>query len=158
MPLRDKAGKRLSGSQQRKRAAAIASTRMSKAAREAFAALGPPPLDNPDTLLAWARKILSIATWLVASDQLDPSRARVIKDLAFGLGATHSRAQLEHAVEKIEKSIALRQGAGNTIVRLEKGSKIKRPPTARGQQLPGPRALSDSDALPPEPDPEPSKE
>lgn len=138
MPLRDEKGKRLSGAQQRARAATPLPP-LSRAARQAFAQIGPPP-DDADELLVWGRRVIAAATWLVATGQLDPQRARVLKDAIFALGSTHSRSKIEAKYRELEKKLAGR-GTQGGAVRMVPGAAVKKPPTARGARPPGPRAL-----------------
>lgn len=144
MPLKDEAGKRLSGSAQAKHAA-LGRMPMSAAAKRAFAELGPPPLAKPLEILGWARRVLATVTHLLARDELDPAKARAIKDSVFALGATHNRAELETTVARLQKALEeRRQDSG--VVRVMHGSKITRPATARGQSLGGPRIVLEGDA------------
>lgn len=122
-----------------------------------FEKAGEPDLENPGSDLDYVRKLQLIALRQMVTTPYATVRQREcwrhIKEMSATVGMTSNRAQLEAKVKRLEAALKARQDAGNTIVRVEKGSKIKRPPTARGQQLPGPRDIP-KDALPPDPEPE----
>jgi hypothetical protein len=158
MPLRDRDGKRLSGSAQRKRAA-DGPPPMGRAARAAFVKIGAPPLDELGEILGWGRRVLATTAWLVATDELDSTRARTLKDAVFALGSTHNRTELEARMKRLEDALRDRH-ARNGVVKVVEGDAAKalwakRSPTARGMSPPGPRAIP-KDALPPDDEPKPT--
>lgn len=115
--------------------------KLKKVAREAIAKLGPPPLENPDTMLGWWRRLLATVTWLVAIDAIDPQRARLLKDMVFAGGATHNRGVLEEKMSDLETKLADRRTAGGAM-RVEPGDPTKRGPNSRGVRR-GPRPVPD---------------
>lgn len=150
MPSRTSDGKRLSGHAQRKLAGEPLPP-FTRAARKALGDVGPPELDDPDHLLSWARKLDAVCLWLVACDQIDPRRARLITEHVKTLGVTHNRGRLESKVKKLKAALADRVNPG--AVRVAKGSEVKPSPNARGMPR-KPRALPP--APPEDPPQEPS--
>ena len=104
-----------------------------------FAALGPPPLDDPETALAWVRRYQLTAMHLAASrphgDAL-LSRLKLIDKFATGIGMTQNRVGLEELADRLEDSLSRARPAG--AVTVQPTSERPRPPGSRGQTR-GPR-------------------
>lgn len=143
MPSRDAAGKRLSGSALRKQAGAPLPP-MTRAARKAFAAIGPPDLSEPHLLLSWARKVLGATLHLSLTDEIDAQRARLIRDQVLALGMSHSRGAIEAEVKDL-RTVVARVKARSGAMQVVNADDVARPATARGKGgRRGPRALPGS--------------
>jgi hypothetical protein len=92
---------------------------------EAFAELGPPDLNNPDTALDFTRKYLLISLHQIGVDPSLPARDRwrMIKDTAQAIGMTHPRASIESKFKKLKSK---REEKAK-----QKAPNVARPPTAR---------------------------
>lgn len=117
---------------------------------EDFQAAGSPDLENPETDLAYTRKLQLIVLKQMATTPF-PTVAQKntwarIREMSATVGMTSSRAALEATVKKLRKQLEERAQAA-TVTEVAGGS-ITKPPTARGGQR-GPRPL------PPDPPPEP---
>lgn len=98
-----------------------------------FDKLGPPPLDNPETALAWVRRYqltaLHVAATKPLSDALE-KRLRYVREFGATIGMTQNRADLEELAEKLETSLATARQTVTTLQRPVTGG--DRPPTSRG--------------------------
>ena len=151
MPSRDpETGRRLGGAEQQRRKRAAGLQTMTAKARRRLKAIGEPPIDQPLEILNWSRRLLATTAWLVATDQIDVTQARAIKDSVFGLGATHNRSELERQLAEVRKLVAERSRPSGFVTEQPAG-RIKRPPTARGQGWRGPPAEPTVDGEQPEP-------
>lgn len=116
-----------------------------------FDQAGRPDLENAGADLDYVRKLQLICLRQMVTTPRPTSRQREcwrsLKEMSAVVGMTSNRAQLESKVKKLEAALKARADAGNAIVRSEPGSKVKRPPTARGSAPPGPRAIP-PDAVP----------
>lgn len=98
-----------------------------------FAALGPPPLEDPDTALAWVRRNQLVAMHLAASRPLSPEileRLKLVDKFAASIGMTQNRVELEELAERLEESLDRARPAGAVKVRPVAGH--ARPPGSRG--------------------------
>jgi hypothetical protein len=118
-----------------------------------FKEAGSPDLTNPGEDLDYVRKLQLIALrQMVTTPKPTPRQRecwRSLKEMSAVVGMTSNRAQLEAKVKKLEAALKARAESGNAIARVEPGSKVKRPSTARGSAPPGPRAIP-LDALSPD--------
>ena len=109
-----------------------------------FREAGQPDLENPGTDLDYVRKLQLISLRQMATtakpSKLQQDCWRRIREMSAVVGMTSNRAQLEAKVRKLEKLLSERQAAGSAVVEVA-GSRIKRPPTARGAAPPGPRSI-----------------
>ena len=98
-----------------------------------FVAVGPPPLDNPETGLAWCRKILMVATHLgtTAPEFTLKERIRNARELTAVVGMTHPRARIESDLAKIKGNAKRRRDVGLEAVN---DGGLARPATARGDR------------------------
>lgn len=118
---------------------------------EDFKAAGNPDLENPETDLAYVRKLQMICLRQMTTTP-HPSVAqqnawRRIGEMSKGCGMTSSRAALEVTVKKLRKQIETRR-QGGTIIEGPVNT-IVRPPNARGGAR-GPRPLPPDGAPPTE--------
>ena len=116
-----------------------------------FAALGAPPLDDPDTALTWVRKNQLVALHLATTRPLSKElleRIRWVKELGFTTGSTHSKSATEERLKKVEAELAGVKAARGAVM-MERAGQIPRPETARGRgrgrgprPVPGPGSRS----------------
>lgn len=124
-----------------------------------FEVAGKPDLENPGTDLDYVRKLQLIVLHQAATTP-HPTKAQTatwsrIREMSAVVGMTSNRAQLEAKVRRLEKLLAeKKQDSG--IVKVVPGSKVKKPPTARGQST-GPRVVPDGASVTSPPD-EPHEE
>lgn len=119
-----------------------------------FLEAGPIDLENPDTDLAYVRKLQLIVLRQMATTP-HPSKAqqdawRRIREMSAVVGMTSNRAKLEADLRSLKKQLAQYQEQSGAL-KVMKGSEVKRPPTARGRTR-GPRALPPEEE-PPTPKP-----
>lgn len=108
-----------------------------------FTEAGRPDLENPDTDLAYVRKLQLICLRQMATTAQPPKEQqdawRRIREMSAVVGMTSNRAKLEAEVRSLKKAMAHYQQQGGAM-KLEKGSDVPRPSTARGRRR-GPRLL-----------------
>lgn len=119
----------------------------------AFAALGPPPLDDPNTALRWIRQVQLVAVNLALSAPMTDAlreRLKFAKDLCATVGMTHSRAAMEHEIKALRDLLGHIRTPGGAV-KLERMENIQKPSTARGMRRNKPRPVPPADDTPPAP-------
>lgn len=119
----------------------------------AFAELGAPDLEHPESGLEYTRKVLLVSLHQIATDPglTSRERHRMVKETAAAIGLTHPKAAIEASFKKLQ---ALREkGAEPEATPAKAHHGIARPPTARGYRPGGgagevPRPLPDPDSPP----------
>lgn len=105
-----------SGAQNRKRRAAELDAALASetGGHAPFAALGPAPLGDADTALAWAREHVLVALEQVGQSPTLPEqlRWRWIRDLVSALGVSHNRGRLEQRIKRMEDERKERRRGG----------------------------------------------
>lgn len=160
MPSRDRDGKELGGAEKKRRKRERQEAEAPVALPEDdgkwaadFRAAGKPDLENPGTDLDYVRKLQLIALHQMATTPFPSAAQRNcwqrIREMSAVVGMTSNRAQLEAQVRRLEKALAERRQSG-AIVKVQKGSVVKRPSTARGAAPPGPRAVPEDATVTPE--------
>lgn len=106
-----------------------------------FAALGPPPLDDPETAMSWVRRYQLTALHVAATKPMtDALRERIknIKEICATVGMTQSRSDLEEIASRCETLLEGARPRG--AVNMQPTTGLTRPPTARGGKR-GPKPL-----------------
>jgi hypothetical protein len=105
-----------------------------------FVALGDPPIDDPDTILEYARKTLAVTLGQVCRDKKLPrlTRWRFIREITAALGMTHNRGKIESRTKKLEATMVERKQSA--AIQVVDGSTVEIPETARGGRR-GPRPV-----------------
>lgn len=115
-----------------------------------FSKAGKPDFDNPDTDLAYVRKLQLIVLRQMATTARPPKPQqdawRRIREMSAVVGMTSNRAKLEADVRDLKKKLARFKDKA-TALQTEPSGNVPRPPTARGRKR-GPRPLPD-DRRPP---------
>lgn len=132
----------------------------------AFAALGPPPLDDPDTALVWVRKFQLVGLHLAATDPSLTLKERLsrVQELSKACGLTNNHARLEERFKKLqddEGGPPIKRGPGRPRKdqTVKHSGQLTRPAYARGGSatggpdpvsgsLPDPDASDDGDPDP----------
>jgi hypothetical protein len=130
---------------------AIADSRDSGRWAKVFGRAGEPDLENPETDLAYTRKLQLLVLHQMATTPKPTLRQQEcwkrIREMSAVVGMTSSRAALEAKVRKLTKMLADRNVPG-TVTEVA-GSSVAKPPTARGGPR-GPQRLPDDPTLPTE--------
>lgn len=134
---------RESGAAGRKRRRAAANAALDEEFDDgsAYDVLGLPDVKDPSTALDYVRKAQLIAFGEVCRSKTLPQRERwkLIREMGAVIGMTHNRADLESRTKNLEAKLNKEKPVG--AVRFEPGSKVAKPPTARGGAR-GPRSLT----------------
>jgi hypothetical protein len=105
-----------------------------------FGRLGSPPLDNPETALAWVRRYQLTAMYIAATHPLTDAlreRLKYVREFGATIGMTAQRSELEELAERLETSLA---GAAQAVNAVAKPTAAPRPHTSRGTRS-GPRPM-----------------
>lgn len=106
-----------------------------------FAALGPPPIDDPDMALAWVRRYQLTAMYVSATRPLTDSlreRLKLVREFGATIGMTQNRVGLEEIAERLESNLSA--AVQNTNAAAQPVPPTARPSTARGAPR-GPKAI-----------------
>src|SRR5262249_52996451 len=102
-----------------------------------FGEAGPPDLENPDTDLAYVRKLQLIVLRQISRTP-NPSKEqqaawRGIREMSAVVGMTWNRSKLEAELRALKQALSKYQEQGGAI-KIVKGGAVARPSTARGRK------------------------
>jgi hypothetical protein len=109
----------------------------------AFKKLGQPDFDNPETGMAWVRRVQLMVAYQQVTTPFPSAYQQAtwkrFDNMSKSIGMTHAKSSLEDTIAKLRKELDARREAGGTVVE-ESGASVPRPSTARGAPR-GPRPL-----------------